>query len=202
MKRKNYLMNGIAAIATILLFAQCSGNAGNTPNTTSSNGAGVSSDMKIAFVEIDTLLVQYNFWNDLNMAMVQKEENVRATLNQEARKLEKEMQEFQRKVENNAFVSRERYEQEQARIIKKQQDLQNLQNRLSEELATENQKNNLMLRDSINSFMKEYIKDHPYNMIISNTGFDNLLYADPKHNITQEIVEGLNKKYGPSTANK
>lgn len=102
-------MNGIAAIATILLFANCSGNAGNTTTTTSADGgASIPSNMKIAFVELDSLIVQYNFWNDLNMAMVQKEENVRATLNQEARKLEKEMQEFQRKYENNAFVSAER----------------------------------------------------------------------------------------------
>lgn len=196
-------MNGIAAIATILLFANCSGSTGNTTTPTSSDGgATIPSNMKIAFVELDSLIVQYNFWNDLNMAMVQKEENVRATLNQEARKLEKEMQDFQRKLENNAFVNRERAEQEQSRLIKKQQDLQNLQNRLSEELATENQKNSVMLRDSINSFMKEYIKDNPYSFIITNSAFDNLLYGAPQYNITKEIVEGLNKRYGPSTAGK
>ncbi len=196
-------MNGIAAFATILLFAQCSENAGNTTNAISADGgSSVPSNMKIAFVEIDSLIVKYNFWNDLNMAMVQKEENVRATLNQEATKLDKEMQEFQRKIENNAFVSRERAEQEHARIQKKQQDLQNLQNRLSNELATENQKNSLMLRDSINSFLDEYTKQHAYSMIFSKAGIDNLLYGDPKFNITQEVVEGLNKRYGPSTAGK
>ncbi|MDL2213287.1 OmpH family outer membrane protein [Bacteroides sp. OttesenSCG-928-N06] len=203
MKRKNYLVSGVAAILTVLLFAQCSGNAGNTTTSIATGeGATVSSNMKIAYVEIDTLLVQYNFWNDLNEVMMKKEENVRATLNQEARKLEKEMQDFQRKIDNNAFVSRERAEQEQARIMKKQQDLQNLQNKLSEELAIENQKNSLMLRDSINSFLKEYNKGKGYSMIISNTGFDNLLYADPQYNITQEIVEGLNKRYGPTTSGK
>lgn len=201
MKRKNYLMNGFAALAAVLLFTQCAGNTNNTATTApSGEEATVSPNMKIAYVDIDTLLIQYNFWNDLNMAMMQKEENVRATLNQKGRELEKDASEFQRKLDNNAFVSRERAEQEHARINKKQQDLQSLQNKLSEELALENQKNSLMLRDSINSFLKEYNKTKGYSMIISNTGFDNLLFADPKHNITQEIVEGLNERYGPATA--
>lgn len=194
-------MNGIAAIATVLLFAQCSGNADNT-TAAQGEGATVSGDMKIAFVEIDSLVVQYNFWNDLNMVMIQKEENVRATLTQKGRELEKEAQEFQRKLENNAFVSRERAEQEQNRLINKQQDLQNLQNKLSEELALENQKNSVMLRDSINAFLKEYNKDKSYSMILSKTGFDNMLYGDPKYNITKEIVDGLNLRYGPAKENK
>ena len=76
-----------------------------------------------------------------------------------------------------------------------QQDLQALQEKLSKDLADENQKNSLQLRDSINSFLKIYNKDKGYSLIISNTGFDNLLYADPAYNITQEIVDGLNARY-------
>ena len=39
-------------------------------------------------------------------------------------------------------------------------------------------------------------------MIISNTGFDNLLYADSIYNITKEIVEGLNARYSSPAAKK
>lgn len=202
MKRKNYLANGIAAIMTVLLFVQCTEKAANTTPSIASGQEATVSGMKIAYVEIDSLLMQYNFWNDLNMAMMQKEENVRATLNQRGRDLEKEVAEFQRKIENNAFMSRERAEQEQNRILKKRNDLEALQQKLSEELALESQKNNLLLRDSINSFLKTYNKTHQYSLIISNTSFDNLLFADPKHNITKEIVEGLNERYGPQTATK
>lgn len=37
------------------------------------------------------------------------------------------MREFQRKLENNGFASRERAEQENARLLQKQRDLQQLQ---------------------------------------------------------------------------
>ena len=75
--------------------------------------------------------------------------------------------------------------------------MQQLQEKLTNELQMENQKNSLQLRDSINSFLKIYNKDKGYSLIISNTGFDNLLYADPAFNITDEIVEGLNARYNP-----
>ena len=74
--------------------------------------------------------------------------------------------------------------------------------KLAADLQTENQKNSLQLRDSINSFLKIYNKTKGYSLIISNTGFDNLLYADTAYNITQEIVEGLNARYNPSSAKK
>ncbi|MBQ8521595.1 MAG: OmpH family outer membrane protein, partial [Bacteroides sp.] len=137
-------------------------------------------------------------WTDLNEQMIKKEENIRTTLNDKGKKLEKEAQEFQRKYENNGFVSQESAQQQYQRIQKQQQDLQALQQKLTEELATENQKNSLQLRDSINSFLKIYNQDKGYDMILSNTGFDNLLYANPAYNITDEIVEGLNARYNSS----
>ena len=68
--------------------------------------------MKIAYVEVDSLLTKYRYWNDLNELMIQKEENIRTTLNEKAKELDGEMREFQRKLENNGFASRERAEQE------------------------------------------------------------------------------------------
>ncbi|MBE6281770.1 MAG: OmpH family outer membrane protein [Bacteroides sp.] len=199
MKRTNFVLNGLLALVVALTFTQCANNNAQQP-AAAANDANSTSGMKIAYVEIDSLLTKYNFWNDLSEQMIKKEENIRTTLNEKGRKLEKEAQEFQRKIENNGFTSRERAEQEQARLMKQQQDLQELQQKLSEELAAENQKNSLQLRDSINSFLKVYNQDKGYDLIISNAGFDNLLYANPAYNITNEIVEGLNARYTPSAS--
>ena len=198
MKKTSFILNGLMALAFGLMFAQCAGN--NNASTTSAPVAGAtgSSNMKIAFVEIDSLLTKYNFWNDLSEQMLKKEENIRTTLNEKGKKLEAEAREFERKIQNNGFVSRERAEQEQARLMKQQQELQELQQKLTNELAAENQKNSLELRDSINSFLKVYNQTKGYDLIISNTAFDNLLYGNPAYNITNEIVEGLNARYTPS----
>ena len=200
MKRTNFILNGFLALAIVLVFAQCSdNNNAATSSTAPAVGVAGSSNMKIAYVEIDSLLTKYNFWNDLNEVMIQKEENIRTTLNEKAKKLDADAKEFQRKLENNGFATRERAEQEQMRLMKQQQELQALQQKLSDELASENQKNSLQLRDSINSFLKIYNQNKGYDLIISNTGFDNLLYANPAYNITQEIIDGLNARYTPSS---
>ena len=174
MKRMNYLINGFAALAFLFLFSQCAGKADNAAAPAASGNANATSGLKIAYVEVDTLLSQYNFCKDLNADM-----------------------EFQKKYESNAFISPERAQQEYARLGKLEQDLQALQNKLATEMASENAKNSQILRDSINAFLKEYNKTKGYNLIISNTSFDNLLYADSTLNITKEIVDGLNARYTP-----
>lgn len=202
MKKTKYILKGFLMLAMAFMFTQCADNKNANKGNATPAAALASGELKIAYVEIDSLLTKYRFWNDLNEMMIQKEENIRTTLNEKAKELEKEMREFQRKLENNGFASRERAEQENLRIAQKQRDLQQLQEKLANELQTENQKNSLQLRDSINSFLKIYNKDKGYSLIFSNTGFDNLLYADKAFNITEEIVEGLNARYTPSAAVK
>ena len=114
----NYLMNGLAALAFIVLFSQCVGKTDNQTTSTPAQANAELSGMKIAYVEIDTLLAKYNFCIDLNEAMVKKSENVRMTLNQKATSLNKEKQDFQKKVENNAFLSQDRAQQEYNRLVK------------------------------------------------------------------------------------
>lgn len=197
MKAKNYVLNGCAALAIGLMVAGCNGKqestvaASNAPAGTQQEVAG---GLKIAYVEVDSLLSKYDFCIEMNEEMVKKEENVRATLNDKRKQLENEQKDFQYKYENNAFTQN-RAQEEYNRLMKKAQELDVLQARLAEELAVESQKNTLQLRDSIKNFLEIYNKDKKYSFILSNTGFDNLLYADQAYNITDEIVEGLNKRY-------
>ena len=194
-----HILNGFIALAMVLMFTQCTDNKANDKSTSTPAVVGGPVNMKIAYVEIDSLLTKYRYWNDLNEMMIQKEENIRTTLNEKAKELDQEMREFQRKLENNGFASRERAEQENARLLQKQRDLQQLQEKLYADLQAENQKNSLQLRASINSFLKVYNQKKGYSLIISNTQLDNLLFADKSLDITQEIVDGLNARYTPST---
>ena len=197
MKTKNYVLNGCAALAIGWMVAGCNGKqentvaAGNAPAGTQQE---VADGLKIAYVEVDSLLSKYNFCIEMNEEMVKKEENVRATLNDKRKQLENEQKDFQYKYENNAFTQN-RAQEEYNRLMKKAQELDVLQARLAEELAVESQKNTLQLRDSIKNFLEIYNKDKKYSFILSNTGIDKLLYADQAYNITDEIVEGLNKRY-------
>ena len=133
----------------------------------------------------------------LNEDMIRKEENIRVALNEKAKDLQNDYEEFERKLNNNGFATLERAESEQNRILKKRQDLEELQERLSNELAIESNKNNVLFRDSINSFINQYNKAKGYNIILSRLG-DNILYIDNAMNITQEVIDGLNARYKAS----
>ena len=194
MKTMKYILNGFLGLALSLLFVQCTPQ-NNTNTQAAPVAAQAAGDMKFAYVEIDSLLTKYRFCTDLNEMMIRKEENIRTTLNEKAKKLDSAMRDFQRKLENNGFISEESAKQQQARLVKQQQDLQTLQEKLGKELADENLKNNLQLRDSINSYINLYNKTKGYSFIFSNSGFDNLLYGAKQYNITQEIVDGLNARY-------
>ena len=199
MKKRNFIVSGLSALAIMVAFTQCDGN--KAANTTSDNStpAGSVSDLKIAYVESDSLLNNYNLCKDLNEAMIKKQENVEVTLKEKMKSLDNEMRDFERKYQNHVFTP-ERAQQEQNRLIKKRQDLEALHQRLMGELQQESDKNNIQLRDSINAYLKEYNKTKGYNLIINNAGFNNLLYADPALNITQEVIDGLNKRYTPAKA--
>ena len=196
MKMKNFLFKGLLMLAVILVFPACQKQGTSTPAELSvSKEAAPNGNLKVAYVEIDSLLSKYNFCKDLNEMMLQKEENIRTTLNEKAKKLDADAREWERKVQNNGFTSQERAQQEQQRILKQQQDLQQQQQNLSDEFASMQQKNNLELRDSISSFLKEYNKTKNYDLILSNSGLDNLLYAKKAFDITDEVVNGLNARY-------
>lgn len=180
------------AFAAMLTFTQC--NQENTPAPASPAVCEGVKGIKIAFVDIDSLLSSYELSITINKEMLRKEENMRMTLSEKAKDIQADIEDFQRKLENNVYATQRRAEEEQNRIIKRREDYEKLSERLAAELATESQKNNIILRDSINSFLNEYNKEMGYDLIISRVG-DNLLYANQALDITKEVISGLNKRY-------
>ena len=125
--------------------------------------------------------------------------NARNTLTQKGNQLQAAVNNFQQKLQNNGFQSREQAAGVQSAIERQQRDLQELQARLENELANETQKFNMALRDSLNNFLNSYNKDKKYDMILSKSG-DNILFANKKFDITQDVINGLNKRYKPAAS--
>ncbi|MCH5327418.1 MAG: OmpH family outer membrane protein [Coprobacter sp.] len=195
MKTATRFMPAVLALAVALLCIQCQNNnnepAKNAENTPAESKT-VSERLPIAYIRVDSLLIKYEFAKDVNEKLLRREENARATLNEKARELEKDGADFQRKYQNNAFLSQDRFEQEQQRLLKKQQDLQLLQQRLENEMVQEADKMNAQVNDSVMNFIKEYNQDKKYEVILNNIG---VLYIDSAYDITNEIVDLLNKRY-------
>jgi outer membrane protein len=195
---KKYLFGALAFAAVMVSCNNASPKMDEKPQAAGAENVG---GLKIAFVEVDSLMTQYDFAKDYSVTLQKKSNNARNTLNQKSSELQAAVANFQQKLQNNGFTSREQAESVQAGIERRQRDLQELQARLENELANETQKFNQALRDSLNSFLASYNKDKKYDMILSKAG-DNILFADRKFDITKDIINGLNKRYKPAPAKK
>ena len=193
---KKYLFGALAFAA---LMTSCNNASPKMDEKPQAAGAENVSGMKIAYVEVDSLMTQYNFAKDYSVTLQKKSNNARNTLTQKGNLLQAAVNNFQQKLQNNGFQSREQAASVQAAIERQQRDLQELQARLENELASETQKFNTALRDSLNSFLTSYNKDKKYDMILSKSG-DNILFANQKYDITQDIINGLNKRYKPAAS--
>ncbi len=197
MKKQHLACAGLIALACTLGTTSCSQSASKDEATNTQATEIPAGGLKIAYVEIDTLMSQYEFCKDYTILMNKKGENIRATLAGKERVLQAKAAELQKKYETNQFTTKEQVEQAQMSLAKQQQDLQALNDRLSNDFAAEQMKYNDEMRDSIQSFLKEYNKTKKFDYIISKVG-DNILMANAKYDITKDVVNGLNKRYKPS----
>lgn len=184
------------SVSAILSFCQCTQPASQPQSeTTPATVASPTTGLRIAYVDVDSLLSNYNLYIDLLDQLQRKEEDSRLKLNQEAEKLQKDIDDFNKKLQNNVYSSQERAQQEQNRLIKKQQDLQDLSAKLGAELDAEGAANSQKVIEAVNKFITEYNKTAGYNMIISRSS---LMYADKDMDITPIILDGLNEEYKKS----
>ena len=190
---KKYIFSALAIAA---MMVSCN-NAAPKMDEQPASGEVSTTGMKIAFVEVDSLMTQYNFAKDYTVTLEKKSNNARNTLTQKGNALQAAVNNFQQKLNNNGFQSREQAASVQNAIQRQQNDLQALQARLENELASETAKFNEALRDSLNNFLKAYNMDKKFDIILSKAG-DNILFADKKYDITQDIINGLNKRYKPT----
>ena len=195
---KKYIFGTLAIVA---ILSSCNNASPKMDEKPAVGEADNQSGMKIAFVEVDSLMTQYNFAKDYSVTLQKKSNNARNTLTQKGNQLQAAVNNFQQKLQSNGFQSREQAQGVQAAIERQQRDLQELQARLEGELANETQKFNEALRDSLNNFLASYNKDKNYDLILSKAG-DNILYANRKFDITQDVINGLNKRYKPAAGKK
>ena len=201
MKNSNYIINGILLVAVIVLFIlHFTGRGANTKSPESLLSALDSTGfhLPIAYVQTDSLLKNYKLSIDLNDEMMKKIEDKSLSVTQRKNKLDRDAADFQQKVDNNVFLTQERIQTEYNRLMTQQQDLEKFAANVERELALEQQKMAEQMHNAIKSSIELFNTPKKYEMILTNVGTDNFLYADPSYDITFEVIEFLNSQYVPT----
>lgn len=196
MNKTQIVVDAILAVAVIALFTLFfTRKPAEQAVASAENVVVAEGNLPIAYLNLDSVLTQYQFAVEASDKLMTKQEDARLKLNTKARTLQSEAADFQRKLENGAFMSRDRAEQKQQELLKKQNDLQELEAKLTNDIMLENQKLNMQLADTINNFLREFNADGRYQVIFANAGKDNILQAADGYDITAEVVEALNARY-------
>jgi outer membrane protein len=161
-----------------------------------SEGAQVGG-MRIAYIEIDSLTAQYEFAKENSLELEKKSTNARNTIQSKSQQLEKNVANFQQKLQNNGFTSREQAESAQAALQREQNNLVALQQRLESELANEQAKFLQAFQDSLDHFLSDYNADKKFDLILNKAA---ILQADKRYDITEEVINGMNRRYKKNAA--
>ena len=199
MNKKNVYASLAVAAMTVVAMTSCDKSKSQVDEQAAGSKVAPT-ETKIAFVEVDSIMTQYKFCKEYSLILQKKGQNIQNTLAQKQQQLEAAAANFQQTVQQNAYT-REQAQGIQAQLQRQSADLQALNQRLSGEFQNETEKYNNALRDSIKHFLTSYNKDKKYSLILSKAG-DNILYADKAHDITNEVIAGLNKAYKSSPALK
>lgn len=204
MKNVSYIINGVLAVAIIILFilfftSNKNGTSEDIPTTPKFTG-GDSVMLPLAYINVDSIYLNYNLAKDAGEALMKRYKSSTATMAQKEKQLRAEYDEFDRKLQNNAFLSEERAQQEAIRIKKMDADVQAQGRKFQQEYADEQQKMNVQIADSVRLCLKEYNKIANYEIIFSNAGLDNILLAKDSYDITDKIIKILNSRYKPAAS--
>ena len=115
-------LNALCVFALVAGLSACAGNKSAEVPVAAEECAGHK--LPIAYVDTDSLILLYNYAQEQEQKLVDKIENDRANLNARVAKLAKRQEDFQRKVQNNAFLSQSSAEQQYNELMKEQERLQ------------------------------------------------------------------------------
>lgn len=195
-----------------LIFSACANQAAQQSAPVACN-----SGCNVAFVNVDSLMRNYKLAVKLSDQMMDKRESAEAAFRQKVTELQTAFnakaqafqanyEDFQRKVQNNAFLSLERAQDAQKKLQNEEQSLrekeqsyqkemQVLDAKLSQELAELEANLSKQLNDTLTNFLKEYAEGR-YSLILANSVMNNnVLFSAPGVDITEEVINVLNKRY-------
>ncbi|MFT5913694.1 MAG: outer membrane protein [Flammeovirgaceae bacterium] len=193
MKNLTLLFSIGALLLSSFVFYKGMSNDGGTTASVPANGM-------VAFIDMDSLEQNYKYFLDLKADLQNREQQISSTLQKEATSLGADEESFVKQAKAGIY-SNNQMKQKQQELMERKQKLQQDQYTYENGLVSYSQEKQKDLYDKISTFLKEYNKEKGYSYIMQHKEYGGmLLLTDPGHNITAEVIEGLNAKY--ETENK
>lgn len=225
MKNLSLVLNGILAIAiAVLYYFQFAAPKEEVRKNTVDAAAvdSVSTKLKIAYVNTDSLWNQYKLIEELQSELETDRAKAERKVEQRTAILEQQLEqmagELQAKMAD--FESKGRTMNETLRNMKMQelqslqqnaqtfsleadQEITQLQQRLQNELLDKELKGTRQVQENIKNFLKEYNEEYDFTYVLAySSEAGGILLGNPALDITKDVVAGLNDIYNAEQAAK
>ena len=152
-------------------------------------------EVKTAYVDTSVLMKEYTEAKDLQAKYKTKSEEKGRQLDAEIARFKQDTSSFQSQAQANGQGWAQ---QKGAELQKREQQLGQAQQALSQQLQQESGIEMDTLVSGVKKFIKAYGKEKGYAYIYGTGDAASILYAEPKYDITKDIIKLLNDKYKAS----
>jgi outer membrane protein len=196
MKRISLVLNIVLAVAVIVLYVLYFTGTGMSKNSKNDaySAAGVKAGSDIFYVQIDSVISNFDMAKDLSGELESKFNNSDAQLKSRQTAYQKEVNDYQYKVQRG-LVTRSDAQNIEQQLYVKQQDLVTLQQNLTNEINEQQAVMNRQVINAIIEYMKENSAKFNYKYVLATSFGNNVLYANDSLDITKSVIAGLNEKY-------
>ena len=195
MRKFSFYLTLVSCVAVLAIaFSSCTQQQQTAPAKAEESSAN-GKVAKIVYINTDTLMSKYLLAIELNEAFLKTQEERRTDLNVRAKSLDQEVNEFQRKLQNNGFLTEARAIAARDQLLVKERNFRRLQEELMEKTAREQNELNKQLFDKLTAFLKVYSKAKGFDIVLSTQVGGNVLFAVDGFDVTKEVVDGLNEEY-------
>ena len=194
MKNLSLALNGVLLLAVgVLYFLHFSDKSDREAASSTEMDADVNgTPANIAFINVDTLFKNYEYYEELNANLEIRKATLEKELQNRVSGFQNEVNNFQQTV-NNLTIAQARALQED--LTKKEQNLMQYQQQLTQQLSQEEAKVQLDLYDKIASYLDQYGRDNDFQLVLGYQKGGAVFYASDSLNITQQVLGGLNTDY-------
>ncbi|EKD31056.1 MAG: hypothetical protein ACD_77C00415G0008 [uncultured bacterium] len=194
MKNVSLILTSVLAVAVIVLYVLFFTSKQGSSISSQSEGT-VAPAGSIVYIQIDSLMNQYDMFNDLKSELESKAQVIQDELSKKGRAFERDYKDWEEKIQKG-LVTRAQAETQQQQLAMRQQELQNLSQQKQLEMAEEERVLVNKVMDALHSYLKEYNQEKNFSVIINSSATMNtVLQADSSLNITTDVVAGLNDRY-------
>lgn len=170
-------------------------------NSSGSSASPISaSGKRIVFVNTDSLLTNYQFYKDAQKEFENKGYRLQVDLGQKERALQGEVAAIQQRA---SAMTQAELQAADLTLKKKGAELQQYSQQKQAELGQEQAKKNEELYNNIRNYITKINKENKFEFVLGYSKLGGgILFADESVDVTQKVLEGLNKEYAASKAGK